>query len=230
MLERVVRKIRRITPSAVPFDPSCFDDPVALRTSWDPAKGGGASFRTHRLVDEGNGRMAFKATRGALAFYGIFLAVGLAGLGAFAFRVVPASGSGGTLSMVLPLLAASAFAAAGGGLLWTGAAPIVFDTRRGEFWRGRVAPSEVADPSRLKAWADLGRIHALQIVSEHCRGNDSSYYSYELNVVLEDGSRLNVIDHGDLDELRADARALSGLLGKPLWDATVGMSGEVGTK
>ena len=44
--------------------------------------------------------------------------------------------------------------------------------------------------------------------------------SYELNVVLQDGSRRNVVDHGNLDALRADARELAMFLVVPLWDAT----------
>ena len=66
----------------------------------------------------------------------------------------------------------------------------------------------------------LSAIHALQLVSEHVRGNKSSYWSYELNLVLGDGSRINVVDHGNLDQLRADAQTLAGFLNKPVWDAT----------
>ena len=68
---------------------------------------------------------------------------------------------------------------------------------------------------------DVARIHhaALQLLSEHVSGNDSSYYSYELNLVLEDGRRLSVVDHGDCEQLREDAQLLSQLLGKPVWDA-----------
>ncbi len=51
-------------------------------------------------------------------------------------------------------------------------------------------------------------------------GNKSSYYSYELNLVLDDGSRINVVDHGNLDRLRGDAQTLSRFLDKPVWDAT----------
>ncbi len=50
-------------------------------------------------------------------------------------------------------------------------------------------------------------------------GNKSSYYSYELNLVLNDGSRINVVDHGNLKRLRSDTQTLSQFLGKPVWDA-----------
>jgi hypothetical protein len=54
---------------------------------------------------------------------------------------------------------------------------------------------------------------------EYVTGNKSSYYSYELNLVLDDGRRINVIDHGNLDRLRSDAQPLSRFLDKPVWDA-----------
>ena len=56
-------------------------------------------------------------------------------------------------------------------------------------------------------------------VRQACSGDKSRYYSYELNLVLEDGSRLNVIDHGNVEAIRADAQKLAAFLGKPLWDA-----------
>jgi len=46
------------------------------------------------------------------------------------------------------------------------------------------------------------------------------FTSYELNLVLKDGSRRNLVDHGNLPALRDDARELAGFLIVPLWDAT----------
>ena len=70
--------------------------------------------------------------------------------------------------------------------------------------------------------APLSSIHALQLLSEFISGSKNSYYSYELNLVLHDGSRINVVDHGNLERLRSDASTLSQFLGKPVWDATRG--------
>ncbi len=68
--------------------------------------------------------------------------------------------------------------------------------------------------------APLSSIHALQLLSEFVSGSKNSYHSYELNLVLNDGSRINVVDHGNLERLRADASTLSQFLDKPVWDAT----------
>ena len=46
---------------------------------------------------------------------------------------------------------------------------------------------------------------------------DPAHFSDPL--VLQDGRRLNVVDHGNREQLRADAATLARFLGKPLWDA-----------
>ena len=66
----------------------------------------------------------------------------------------------------------------------------------------------------------LEEIYAIQLLKEYCRGDKSSYYSYELNLVLEDASRINVVDHGKLNLIRSDAEKLAAFLDIPLWDAT----------
>ena len=158
-------------------------------------------------------RIEFKATKGAVLFYSVFLLVGLGVMIGFA--------AGGDLQdSLLPLIFGAVFALVGGALLYFGAAPIVFDTRKGSYWKGRTSPYDVRHTSELKHHAPLDRIHALQLVSEYVRGNKSSYYSFELNLVLDDGSRMNVVDHGNFARLHEDARTLSEFLGKPLWDGT----------
>lgn len=76
------------------------------------------------------------------------------------------------------------------------------------------------DTNSVKNFAGLEDIHALQLLSEYCRGGKKrSYYSYELNLVLRNGRRINVMDHGDCKKLREDAQTLSEFLDKPVWDA-----------
>ena len=82
-----------------------------------------------------------------------------------------------------------------------------------------------------KSYIDLTDVYAIQLIKEYVRDNSGSkpgtvsyagpYYSYELNLVLKDGERMNVVDHGDLQRIRADAIRLGGFLGSlPVWDAT----------
>ncbi|MGD9033629.1 MAG: hypothetical protein PVJ69_01910 [Desulfobacteraceae bacterium] len=219
MFRKLFEKLRSFADEGDLFDPSHLGDPVAELTAWTPAKGGGANFRTRRLVMVTSNRIEFRASIMAKIFFGIFLLGGIgvaAGVSYFHF-------SAGTFTFtkdtLMPLLAGIVFAVVGGCLLYFGTAPVVFDKSRGLFWKGRKTQGGISDSNSLKHFTGLEDIHALQLISEYCRGSKRSYYSYELNLVLRDGKRINVIDHGDCDKLREDAETLSRFLERPVWDA-----------
>ncbi len=196
-------------------EPSCFGDPLAERTRWNPLKSsgtncGGTNFRTHKLVSTQPGRMEFRITAEMLRFASSFLLIGVgAAVGAF-LSAKPLWGLG-LFSLIFLLI--------GGGLLFFSSKPVVFDKRKGFFWKGRKSPDDVADLGSCKDCVRLGEIHALQIVAKQIQGDSSSYVSYELNLVLKDASRVNVVDHGSKEKIRKDAAALATFLGRPLWDA-----------
>ena len=219
MLGKLFQKIRGVVDEPDPFDPSKFGDPVAKQTNWMPAKRGGANFRTRKLVMVTPNRIEFRASLAAKIFFGSFL---LGGMG-FAVGVPVFHSSTGTFPLnpdtLVPLFAGIAFAVVGGFLLYFGTAPIVFDKTRGFFWKGRKTRDGVFHSDSVTHFAGLEDIHALQLISEYCRGSKRSYYSYELNLVLRNGRRINVMDHGDSEKLREDAKTLSQFLEKPLWDA-----------
>jgi hypothetical protein len=209
------------TANKTKFDPSGLNDPIAMQTEWTPAKGGGASFRTHYLVSVDPNRLEFKASLRSKAFCSVFILMGL-----MAMIVFPLAGSSSgsfsfSIEMIMPALIGLVFVVVGGFLFYFGISPIVFDKYKASFWKGRKAPDEVSDRKEIKYFTELANIHALQIISEYCSGNKSSYYSYELNLVLKNGSRINVVDHGNLEKLREDAQTLSSFLGKPVWDSTI---------
>ena len=77
----------------------------------------------------------------------------------------------------------------------------------------------VYDKEELKAFIKLEDIHAIQLISEYISGEKSSYYSYELNLVLKDAGRINVIDHGNDGVIINNAKILSRFLDVPVWDA-----------
>lgn len=219
MFKKILQKLSSLADDRNKFDPSSLGDPVATQTDWTPAKRGGASFRTHKLIKVSPDRIEFRASIGAKVFYMIFLVVGIGVvIGVSALQL-----SKGTFSFsmdtVFPLLIGLVFAVIGGYMLYFGTVPIVFDKRKGYFWKGRKGPDQVFSKNSLKYFAELEDVHALQLISEYCRGDKSSYYSYELNLVLKDGKRINVVDHGNQNKLRADASTLSDLLERPVWDA-----------
>jgi len=212
-----MKKLLRLRGRQHAFDPSQLGDPVAMQTGWTPAKRGGTSFRTHKLVEVNLYRLEFQASLAAKLFYLIFLLSGIGIIIGFLFTKIASEGFSFDADTILPLVAGLVFAMVGGFLLYFGTAPIVFDKTHGAFWKGRKSPNEYRQD--IKHFAELDKIHSLQLISEYVRSNKHSYYSYELNLVLEDGQRLNVIDHGKLDRIREDAQTLSVFLNKPVWDA-----------
>lgn len=201
------------------LDPSAFDDPLALETSWAPAARGGASFGTHRLRRSSAHRVEFVPTGAWKLFCLVFL---LGGLGVLAWHLGRYDLDQLALSdpaTFVPLVVGVIFLGAGAGMGWVGSTPRVFDKGRAMYWRGRREPAIVGTRAPDGASAPLAAIHALQLLSERVSGNKNTYTSYELNLVLSDGSRINVVDHGRLEQLRADARTLGDFLDKPIWDA-----------
>jgi len=206
---RVVRVVQRFLSifkdTRECLDPAQFDDPVALRTNWTPVVHGGNNFCTHRLqLKSGltSSSVIFRTTPAMLAFCLLFL---VGGVGVAAAMLVMSAGTAMAFSpgVLVPL----AFAVGGGLMLKRARAhEASFERTSGQC---RV---------RAKNYS-IGEVHALQLLRETVRGNDSNYHSYELNLVFRDGSRSNVTDHGALSAIRRDASALADYLQIPVWDA-----------
>ncbi len=195
LLERLAQNIgARVAQLQAAQDPARWNDPVALTTEWTPLSPGGSSFRTHTLVALEHSRVGFKKSFQFWLFGLLFLGLGLgiAGWGAY--------------SGIWPFgLFGLPFAAAGGFMLLP--RPIVFDDATRAFLaRGASTP--------------YGSIHAIQILREYVSSKNGGFDSYELNLVLKDGKRLPVIDHGDLDAIRSSASRLATQLGCRVWDTT----------
>jgi hypothetical protein len=220
MLKDLLQKIQRLSSGGRGlFDPSVFNDPLALQTEWTPAKGGGANFRTHKLVEIHADRLEFKASVIARLFYLTFFLAGLGILIGFLAPLFSAKTSSFDFELIIPLIVGFVFTSLGAFMLYFGTQPVVFDRRNGFFWKGRTAPDEVLRQERLKNFAKIDQVHAIQLLSEYCRGNKSSYYSYEINLVLKDGGRINVVDHGNAAKIRQDAEKIADFIKKPVWDA-----------
>ncbi len=221
MFKKLREKLRSLDANRVTFDPSQLDDAIAMQTDWTPAKYDGASFRTHRLVEVDSNRLEFRASGEAKWFYLLFLLVGTGMLVGFCVYSLSTGGFSFDRNAILPLSIGFVFTIFGGCLFYFGTAPIVFDKRKGYFWKGRKAPDDVFDRTVIKHLAELEEIHALQLISEVCSGSGDGgiHNSYELNLVLKNGKRINVVDHGKEIVLRQDAETISAFLEVPVWDA-----------
>lgn len=93
----------------------------------------------------------------------------------------------------------------------------VFDFNRKCYWRDRRTLRMGENPERMKDYVSFKRIASLQIIRELCRGSKgATWYSYELNIVCQDGFRYNVVDHGGLEAIREDGRRIADALQVPL--------------
>jgi hypothetical protein len=208
------------------------DDPVAERTEWTPLVRLGTHLRTHRLVQDSVSRWSMRPTLSGrlpsglmclllVAIGGMLLVGGVMGLrnpGA----VLSQSAWAGLLYLGLGVCG---FYVASAGIRqyrWV-CQPRVFDLQANRYWRGK-RPSDFGTPEADANAAPLDQVHAVQILGELVRGTKATdfrdFHSYEINLVLKDGRRINVVDHGSLEHIRKDAEAIGGLLGVPVWDAT----------
>jgi hypothetical protein len=200
-----------------PFDPSCFNDPVASKTAWTPLVNGGANFKTHKLVQVYANRYEFRTGIGMKLFASFFSFMGLT----FALVAVGASinqegfpVAAGIFMALFGLL----FFAVGIGIYRFSSTPRVFDKDIGFYWKGRTDPNLMINPEYQNC-TKLSNIHAVQIIAERVRGNKNSYTSYEFNLILKDGKRINAVDHGNYEAVKQDAETIASFLNIPLWDA-----------
>lgn len=221
MLNKIKRVLKKLSSWEPSFDPSKFGDDVAMNTEWSPLKGGGSNFQTHKLVEINYNRFEFKSTLGAKIFSLIFLTVGIALPVIFGMDMVQTRADLFTSDFLFILLFGLVFTAVGGWLFYSFAKPLIFDKTMGLYWKGWKSPKRYMAKMEEGVSSRIGDIHAIQIIPELVRSDNNSYVSYELNLILRDGSRMNVVDHGDPIQLREDAQKLSEFLGVPIWDASV---------
>lgn len=212
LLDGLRRMVGAVGGPVRDFDPGLFDDPLAMRVDWSPLAGGGANFRTHRGRQVDSERYVFSPTLMGRLFPAIFV---LAGVGVLVVAFVKSEAS--PLNQPLALLFPLCFVGIGLFLWRSIARHATFDRRAGWYWRGgsQPGPGDSTGAERCR----LSEVHALQLLPERVRSDEGSdYTSWELNLVLEDGSRRNVVDHAGYDSLAREAAELAEFLDVPLWN------------
>jgi len=199
-----------------------FDDPVAQNTGWTQlAMGSGSSYRSQKLASAHNQIRVVKTARALILPVGFGLAgiaLILAALNDY-LQLAPTGTEPLSTSQFLSLLLIGAFLLLPAAVFLRPKNKLTFDKSSGNCWRGRKPASgsfEDSDQFRLQ------RIKGLQMLAKRVSGShgDRTYSSYELNLILDNHDRINVMDHGDVDALRADAEKLSEFLDVPLFDAS----------
>ena len=184
------------------------DDPVAKRVSWKPLIDGGFSFCRHRMYKRGS-RLSTYVTGFTQQFCAAFIFVSIffpTAMLIFWFNFTPEDPSFfGTIFLLAFMVFFTGVSAWLTRFLHRKC--LCFDRDNIRNFRGVVC--RTAD------------VHAVQLLSETVVWTDTalSFNSHEVNLVLKDGSRINVFDHAMEDIIRHDARLLSKYLGVPVWDA-----------
>ena len=182
------------------LDLSAFGNEIAFKTSWEPLVGGGTNFCTHRA--QKNASLMGDVIVFKTAIQAYLFAISWVAFGAM-FAIASAAGEFEDQIGLFGL----GFLAFGCWELWSlHQKESRFDRYSSELTQGKKS-------------FDLKNAEAIQLIREYCGGSESSYYSYELNLICSDGSRINIVDHGALRKLREDAALLAEYLSIPVWDA-----------
>ncbi|MBU2927050.1 hypothetical protein [Winogradskyella psychrotolerans] len=193
-------------------------DTIKSKVSTAPLKYGGASFKTNVLIQANPSKLIYKPSIGAAIFSFVFFAVGF---GVLFFAILPIFKSNiETVSINwFLILFGLLFAGAGGFMFYIFYKPRVFDKQQGLYYTTYQFKLHKSRRQHSEDYLPLKSIIAIQIIGEHVQSDDGSYKSFELNLVLDDASRRNVVDHGNLKSIIKDAEMLSTFLNVPIWHA-----------
>ena len=199
------------------------DDDVINKTDWTPLRGGGQSFKSHTLVKVSDDRLVFKRSLSSTFFYGLIVLAGLITVGLSLFGgLLGMSSSGNPLyGIAFGLLFVGV-----GVYLYKNSDPIInLDRKLKALWKGRLDAAAVINKSSIEGYTSLNNLHAIQVIQEFVGGStdgdggrSNSYYSYEVNLVMADGKRVNVLDHGSKKAIDEHSEAIAALFDVPLWD------------
>ena len=185
------------------------DEAPAL--DWSPAAPAGDVFPTHRLVAPTSTRLELRPTVHARRAVGVLvvLVVMFGGLSIGAARAGEWWPAVFLLGMTLVFATITRFQ------VRRHFHQRIFDIRLGRYWTART-PEERDRPTADVV--SLAEIRGLQITDEEVDGGEVNFTAYELNLVLADGRRVNVVDHVRLRQIRDEAARIGALLGKPVWE------------
>lgn len=208
-----MREVETINFNRVEVKLAGTDDPLATQISWNPAKSGGANFKTQKIVDS-NERITIQRSVRATLFYMVFVIPGL-----FAILVgVPYFFQQGDMIPTVFALIWGLLFGGGGVYAIKKSKPFAIDKRKGLYFFGNEYPS--AQQPNPMGFGSVKNIHAIQLLTERIRSDSNSFNSFEMNLVFKDGQRLNIMDSGDAQEVRYAAKIIGTHLNIPIWEAS----------
>ena len=205
------------------LDPRYFDDPVAMRTGWEPLSPGGSRYTTNRLRESAPQVLSFQPT----AYRHYQSLVHLVSLLVFGNALIVSllrdelninrPDEWWVISMLVQILVGC------GVTLVLLNRSIVVDANAAEVRLGLPRLGWLNQFPWLRKLLcrslPFSEIHSIQLLDEEVRiPHEQMFWSYELNLLLRDGKRINLIDHRNQREICWDAGDLSRMMDVPIWD------------
>lgn len=193
------------------------NDEVANKTSFKPLKkSNSTNFETRKLVKDTNGNLSYKITLGAILFSLLFIFIWLS---VIFFGILQFTTKHELINILFRVLFWIIFTWTWFLSLYTGNLPITFNLISGQFYKKRLKIdyfdrfNPVKNFENNELYLPFSSIHAFQIIKVY----KSKYEYYELNIVLKDWSRVNVVNKPKLLNTQKEAELLSLNLWKPVW-------------
>ena len=176
--------------------------------------------RNKRMRKISKNRIEFEMTQRGLIAPAVFILLGIIA----AVSIFRSWGSAESRDLIIMCFFAVGAVGVGITILRKELIPQVFDRESGFYYVGDKEPYYL-EGKFIGIGCTLNEIHAIQLIQEvvgrHRREwGIPFFFTYELNLVLKDGSRINIIDHTKRKATQAEAKELSRFLKVPIWDAT----------
>ncbi len=184
---------------------------IEKQVSWSPLCSGGSNFKTAKLEQQGQSLMVKKSI-GGLLFALVFFIPGILVLCLGCPYVLM---SGEPIAAIFLTIWGIAFTAVGWFSLGINRR-LIIDLKQGVYYRGRWQ-TDVEDYRKQGQLKDVAALQVLtELVTSSSEGTTSRFYSYELNLVLNNAKRVNIMDHGNKTALDKDAYTVASALGIPV--------------
>lgn len=186
-----------------------------IEVEWEPVKSGGANFKTHTVKVVATHRLEFPSTIQYKLFGLIFILMGSGIPGFISYAIWRDTGE--ITSIIFPALFGLLFVGIGVFFFKASLATGVLDSAMGWYWKGNKKLNLGDSVSSQKDAVKISDIKAVQLLGERISSRDTaSYTSTEINLVLKNGDRINIMDHGDRAEILDITDQIAGMLKVPV--------------
>ncbi len=209
------------------FDPSRFNDRIAVQTEWTALPASGSNIQTTKLVQKSSNQSQFEPNILGKMIYLVFIVLGaglLVAVNVFQFlpELSPFNGAIDTTGYIVACLGGIVICLIGI-LVYSYNDSIVFDRSQG-FTRKAAKMGFLfnrgSDQDQSVALRDIYALQIIPVYHSGSGGKNRPFYNFQLNLVLTNAQRVPVVNYHSLEGLREDGVAISQLIERPLWDGT----------